>query len=166
MSNPFQLVWRDSSGKVLERMTFPITYPGVVTDSFLLSLQSSAASNLTFESLINVAFYLIGSDVGMVQGRWPYITDAYGDASDTVTGGFEASFDNGLTWSRFSKTVGWQADPTTWITLPAASVGFAGVAGQISALESARLMVRYVIPPSVNIARALDISIAVDCDIV
>ena len=71
MANPFYLIWQEGT-TVLEgyangdwidgQLTFPIVFPGVTTAAQALSLSSSASVNLTFETLINVAFYLTGSD--------------------------------------------------------------------------------------------------------
>jgi hypothetical protein len=129
MAKPFYLIWQEGT-TVLEgydganwidgQLTFPIVFPGITTTPLALSLSSSASVNLTFETLINVAFYLTGSDAPTVQGEWPYITDAYGNATASVTGGVEISFDNGLTWNRFSNTVGLESTP---LHMAAASSG-------------------------------------------
>jgi hypothetical protein len=175
MAKPFYLIWQEGT-TVLEgydganwidgQLTFPIVFPGVTTTLLALSLSSSASVNLTFETLINVAFYLTGSDAPTVQGEWPYITDAYGNATASVTGGVEISFDNGLTWNRFSNTVGLESTPSTWLPLPQEAVGSVGTAGQIGAFDTAHMLVRYVIPPSVSLTKVLDVQLQVDCDVV
>jgi hypothetical protein len=175
MANPFYLIWQEGS-TVLEgysngdwidgQLTFPIVFPGVTTPAQALSLSSSASTNLTFETLINVAFYLTGSDAPVVQDEWPYLTDAYGNATPAVTGGVEISFDNGLTWNRFSNTVGLASTPSTWLALPQEAVGSVGTAGQIGAFDTAHMLVRYVIPPSVTLTKILDVQLQVDCDVV
>jgi hypothetical protein len=175
MANPFYLIWQqgstvvegfDGTNFIDGQMGFPISFPGTTTDAQAVSLRSSAQINQTFETLVNVAFYLNGSDAAMVQGQWPYIEDAYGNPSAEVTGGFEVSFDNGGSWTRFSNTVGLKSTPSTWLEMPQSAVGSVGLAGQIGAFDTARMLVRFVIPPSVNLSRILDIQLAVDCDVI
>jgi hypothetical protein len=83
-----------------------------------------------------------------------------------VTGGVEISFDNGLTWNRFSNTVGLARTPSTWLVLPQEAVGSVGTAGQIGAFDTAHMLVRYVIPPSVTLTKILDVQLQIDCDVV
>jgi hypothetical protein len=73
---------------------------------------------------------------------------------------------NGLTWNRFSNTVGLQSTPSTWLPLPQEAVGSVGTAGQIGAFDTAHMLVRYVIPPSVSLTKVLDVQLQVDCDVV
>jgi hypothetical protein len=175
MAAPFYLIWKSNSVLLAGyntpmwldgELTFPIIFPGTTTAAQNLALSSSAATNQTFETLINVAFYLSGTDVPVVQGQWPYLLDAYGNSTSVVTGGFEISFNNGLTWSRFSNEVGLGDSPSTWLPLPQEAVGSVGTAGQIGAFDTAHMLVRYVIPPAVSLTKVLDIRLEVGCEVV
>lgn len=175
MANPFYLIWQQA-GTLLRgndgvqwvdgELGYPIVYPGVTTNAQNLTLQSSAAFNLGLDTLINVCFFLTGSDVAMVQEEWPYLGDAYIPARPETNGGFEISFDNGSTWIRFNKTTGYQADRSTWIPLSELAVGSSGFAGVISPYDSASVAVRFVIPPGVTISKILDIQLSVDFEVV
>jgi hypothetical protein len=160
----FNLVWSQNSENI-SQLTFPITFPGVTTDGLPVLLLTSAALNQTFETLTSVAFYLIGSDVPVVQGEWPYLGNAYSPARPDLNGGFEISFDGGNTWKRFNKTLGWQSDRSTWISLDQEAIGSAGFTGQLGPYDVANLVVRYVIPPGVTLSKILDVQLAVGCEV-
>lgn len=174
MFKPFYLVWQsatavvkgyDGTNWIDGQLAFPILFPGVTSDAVALTLSTSAGINQTFETLTNVAFYLTGSDASMVQGTWPYLTDPLGNVTAQATGGVEISFDDGLTWSRFSNSVGLAGHPSTWLALPQSAVGSVGLPGQLGAFDAAHIQVRLVIPPSVSLARVLDIQLTIDCDV-
>jgi len=169
MTNPFYLIWRqngtliqgyDGTAWVSTGLTFPIIFPGTTTDGQAISLQTSAAINGTFETLISVGFYLVGSDVPAVQNEWPYLGDVYTPTRPEMSGGFEISFDGGSTWTRFSKTVGVESNRSTWIPLSELAIGSTGIAGQLGAFDAANLLVRYVVPPQVTLTKVLDIQLA------
>lgn len=171
---PFYLVWGqntnmlkgfDGQNWVEGQLTFPISFPGDVSDPQFFSLQSSAAKNQTFETLIGVGFYLIGADVAAVQGEWPYLGNSYSPARPDFNGGIEISFDGGLSWIRFTTTAGWKADRSTWIPLPEIALGAAGLAGQLSPYDIASLTIRYVLPPNLSMNKVLDVQLAVGFEI-
>jgi hypothetical protein len=174
MANPFYLIWQQNgqllrgyqNGEWVEgQLTFPIAFPGVTTDPQIITLQTSAAANQTYETLVDVGFYLVGSDVAMVQGQWPYLGDTYTPPQAQLNGGFEISFDGGNTWTLFTNTAGVANQPSTWIPLVATAIGSNGVNGQLGAFDVATLNVRYVIPPQVNLTKVLDVQLAAGFDI-
>lgn len=172
---PFSLVWKrgdqvlrgpDGLTRVEGRAEFPITFPGRVAEAVPLLLGSSARDSHTFETLTNVRFYLTGTDVPTVQGLWPSVGDAFTPARPELNGGFELSFDQGRSWTRFSPTVGNEAVPATWVPLPAIAVGLNGIDGQLGPFDQAHLLVRYAVPSLIVDFKVFDIQLAVDCDIV
>jgi hypothetical protein len=172
---PFYLIWQrddlllrgfDGQAWVDGKAVFPITFPGRKTAVLPVTLRSSARDSHTFETLSDVRFYLTGTDVPLVQGTWPYYGNAFTPARPELNGGFEVSFDGGRLWTRFSRDVGYEADPATWVSLPALAVGLNGIAGQLGPFDQAHLLVRYVVPPQAIDFKVLDLQLAVDCDIV
>lgn len=171
----FYLIWQygesllrgyENGGWVENKLSFRISFPGRVSDALPVTLRSSARDSHTFETLKAVKFYLTGSDVPVVQEQWPYLGNAFNPARAELNGGFELSFDGGRTWNRFSREVGYEKNPATWLDLPSNAVGAGAVAGQLGPFDRARLLVRYVIPPKVDLFKVLDIQLAVDFDIV
>ena len=171
---PFYLVWGQNSAQlkgydgqqwVEGQLAFPVSFPGDTTDPQFITLQSSAAKNQTFETLIGVGFYLIGADAPMVQTQWPYLGNGYSPARPSLNGGFEISFDGGQSWTRFTTSVGWQQNRSTWIPLPQIAIGSVGLAGQLSPYDVAHLAVRYVLPPNLSLNKVLDVQLAVGFEI-
>lgn len=147
-------------------LTFPIAFPGAPSQTDIITLQSSASSEGSLETFRNVKLYLTGdpADIAVVQGLWPNLGNAYTPPRTEMNGGFEISFD-GSNFIRFSKTVGWEADPSTWITLPAISVGQQGQAGILGAFDTAQFYVRYVIPSVAGVYKTFNLQLAADADI-
>ena len=86
-------------------------------------------------------FYLTGDadDLTLVQKTWPNLGFAYNPPRPELNGGFQISFD-GINWTTFSIKdptltgsvgAGDQNDPTTWILLPASSIGVNGQDGTL-----------------------------------
>lgn len=145
---------------------FPITFPGRSTEALPLGLRSSARETQTFETLTSVRLYLAGADVPIVQELWPSYGDAHSPARPELNGGFELSFDGGRSWTRFSKTVGYAPDPSTWVLLPACALGLDGQDGILKPFDRAHLLARYVVPPQADQYRVFDIRLMVDVDVV
>lgn len=158
-SNPD--VWLDGN------LTFPIAFPGAPSATEVITLQTSSAAEGTLETFKNIRLYLTGdpADIAVVQGLWPTFGDAYTPARPEMNGGFEVSFD-GSNYIRFSNQVGWEDDPTTWITLPATAIGLNGADGTLGPYDTARMYVRYVIPSVASVYKTFNIQLAADVDIV
>ena len=58
-----------------------------------------------------------------------------------------------------------QNDPSTLILLPASAIGSDGQDGVLGPYDQATFYLRFVIPPTAALFKALDIQLAVDCDI-
>lgn len=147
-------------------LVFPIAFPGGPSATETITLQSSSSAEGTLETFRDVKLYLTGdpADIAVVQGLWPYIGDAYIPSRDEMNGGLEISFD-GSNFLRFSKEVGYEADPSTWITLPAMSIGQNGQNGVLGAYDTAEFYVRYIIPTVASVYKTLNIQLAADADI-
>jgi hypothetical protein len=172
---PSYLIW-SQNGTILRgyqsgawvngSLVYPIAFQGSASATESITLQSSAASGGSLETFRNVKLYLTGDpgDIAVVQGVWPYFGNAYSPPRPEMNGGFEISFD-GSTFIRFSKEVGYEADPNTWITLPALSMGQGGADGVLGAFQAAQIYVRYTVPSVASVYKTLNIQLAVDCDI-
>lgn len=165
MPAPFQLVWSDVSNNVLNGASFPIGFPGTTSVPQQLQVKSNAAALQTFETLTNVKLFLTGDadDINIVQNIWPTLG---GNTRPELNGGVEISFDFGRTYTRFDATHGAEADISTWIQLPVEAVGSAGAAQTLGAFDVAHLILRYVIPPGATQFEKLNISLALDFDII
>ena len=157
----------------------PLGFPGQITQPQEILLTTSAQSDQTYESLKQVSFYLTGNpdDIAEVQTVWPY---AGGLAPDNthlrpdLDGGLELSFDSGRTWTRFAYlasnadggNLGWESDPSTWLELPAESVGLGGADGVLEPFDTATLLLRLVVPPSAVNYHVYRIALGVGCDII
>jgi len=171
---PFFLIWnkniellRGMEGEdwVDGQLTFPISFPGTTLDGQQLTLRTSAAASSTFETLTNVGFYLTGEDAPIVQGAWPYLGENYSPKRPDLNGGFEISFDDGHSWTRFTNNAGLKTDRDSWIPLAQEAVGSAGIAGRLGPYDVANLVVRYVIPPSITLSKVLDVQLTVGFEI-
>jgi hypothetical protein len=163
------LTGQDSSGNwINNNETFAINYPGNMTEAHILNVYSSAQINKTYNTLINVKLYLTGDaeSLQIVQEFWPILGNGYVPFRTNLNGGFEISFDGGSNYTRFSTSVGYQQDPSTWITLPAISVGINGQDGVLGAFDIATLIVRFVIPPGSVEFQKLNIGLALDFDVI
>jgi hypothetical protein len=147
-------------------LVFPIAFPGAPSETEVVTLQSSASSEGSLETFRNVKLYLTGdpADVAVVQTVWPYLGDAYSPARPEMNGGLEISFD-GSNYTRFSKQVGYEGDPSTWITLPALSIGQNGQDGVLGAYDTAQFYIRYTIPAVTNVYNTFKLQLAADVDI-
>ena len=172
---PFYLIWKrgdtllrgyEESAWVDGSLVFPITFPGRTSAAVPITLQSSARDTRTFETLQNIRLYLTGTDVSLVQETWPYYGDTCTPSRPELNGGFEVSFDHGRSWTRFSKTVGYEPDPSTWVSIPTTAVGLSGLTGQLGPFDQAHLLVRYTVPQQTTVFKVLDIQLAADFDVV
>lgn len=185
MSAPFNLIWSQNgsiirgyqNGAYVEgSLVFPVTFPGKITDPLTITLRSSAQANGTLDILSGVKLYLTGNadDLATVQSSWPNLGFAYNPPRNEMNGGLQVSFD-GSNWTTFSKKqsgvsgsvgVGDQADPITWILLPATAIGTGASNGVLGPYDMATMYLRYVIPATASTFKVFNISVAVDCDIV
>jgi hypothetical protein len=165
MSTPFSLIWSDVSNNVLTKSWFPIGFPGTNSPPLQLQVGTNTTSLSTFNTLIDVAFYLTGdiTDIDTIQNEWPTLG---GSTRPELSGGLDISFDFGSTYIRFDSTHGVESDPTTWITLPAEAVGIQGADGILGAFDLAHLLVRVVVPPNVTEFKKFDIRLALGFDII
>jgi hypothetical protein len=149
-------------------LVFPVSFPGQVSIPQSATLRSSARDTNTLETLVGVKVYLTGlaADIAIVQSQWPYLGNAFTPARPELNGGVEISFDQGRSYTRFSNEVGLEATPSTWITLPAISVGLNGIAGQLGPFDQAHMLVRFNIPQGATLYKVPDIRIAADFDII
>lgn len=165
MSAPFQLVWTDEFNVPLSAESFAISFPGNVSEARQIQVQSNAAALQTFETLINVKFFLTGdpNDVNIVQNIWPNLG---GITNPQLNGGVDISFNFGQSFIRFDSTHGSEADPTTWIPLPVEAVGSQGAAETLGAFDTAHMIVRYVIPPGATQFKKLKVRLSLGFDII
>jgi hypothetical protein len=163
-TSPFQLVWSNSFNIPITTAGFPVGFPGTTSTANLLEVASNAIAMGTFESLVGVGFFLVGDadDINTVQFVWPTLG---GVSQPQLNGGVDISFDSGQTYTRFDPTNGVQANPSTWISLPAIAVGSQGAAETIGAFDIAHFIVRYVIPPGATQFGILNISLGLGFDI-
>ena len=91
-----------------QELALGVVFPGMVSDPKQLRLRSSCGMSGSPEILSNLRLYLTGDPAAAspVQNQWP------------PDGGVEISFDAGVTWIRFTATVGNEADPATWAQVP------------------------------------------------
>jgi hypothetical protein len=148
-------------------LVFPIAFPGSPSVTEVITLQSSASEQGSLETFKNVKLYLTGdpADIAVVQGLWPTLGNAYTPARPEMNGGLEISFD-GSTFTRFSNSVGLESDPSTWITLPAISIGQNGADGVLGAYDTAAMYVRYAVPSVASVYKTFNLQLAADADII
>jgi hypothetical protein len=165
MTTPFQLVWSDVSNNILTQSGFPIGFPGTSSQPLQLQLATNAVALGTFEILTNVAFYLTGDseDVNIVQSIWTTLGDINHPERN---GGLDISFDFGSTYIRFDQEHGMESDPTTWIILPAESVGAQGSDGILGAFDTAHFLVRMIIPSGATQFEKLNLKLSLGFDII
>jgi hypothetical protein len=173
--NDFYLIWTYNtqevtgynSGWVNNPVYFPISYPGITTGVYSMTLQSSALSTGTMETVTNVSFYLDGDalDLQIVRDLWTVLGNVAVPSRPELSGGVEISFDNGNTFTRFDSNVGNKNLPETWIPLPASATS-SGIAGQIGPYDIATMLVRWVIPPGATEYKLFQVGVNVDCDVI
>ena len=152
MSQPHGIIhlqWQAANGDLLhaiDNTTYQVTdrdlslgvaYPNLVTVPQAVLLRSSASFHDSDEVLTNIRIYLTGDPgvVKMLQEQWPM-----------QGGGLEISFNDGVSWSRFSSGCGYASNPDTWIPLPGQAVSSVARAGQLGPLDTARILIRAQIP--------------------
>lgn len=164
MPTPFKLIWSDISNNILSAGFFPVAFPGIVNQPQQLQVQSNASALQTFNTLVNVKFFVTGNpdDVNVVQNIWPTLG---GTTKPELNGGLDISFDFGRTYIRFDPKNGVESKPKTWIPLPAEAIGTSGADQTIGAFDTAHLIVRYIIPPGANQYKKFNIQLALDFDI-
>jgi hypothetical protein len=133
-----------------------ITFPSNSTAPVNVRMSSSSHDLQTFDTFRNVKLYLTGdpNQIATVQGLWP-----------TQGGGLFISYDGGKTYTPFTTTYGYEADPTTWVLLPAVAVGLGGLNGILGPFDSANLVLKYVIPEQADQYQIYDIQLTADFDV-
>lgn len=169
----FYLTWQqngtvirgfDGAQEVNGSLFMPISFPGSIGMQQAITLSTSALQDGTFDTLQGVKLYLTGDpdDVNTVQMIWPYLNNQRQD----LNGGLEISFDNWVSVTRFDKYNGNFADPSTWIVLPAKSIGLYGIDGTLGAFDTAHIMIRYTVPPGADQNQVMNIWLEADFDVV
>lgn len=132
-----------------------ISFPNKNTDPLPISLSSNARQLQTFDTLTNVKLYLVGDpdQINTLQVIWP-----------SLGGGLQISFDGGRTYNTFSTTYGYQTNSSTWILLPAESIGLNGIDGILGAFDSANFLLKYSIPEQATQYQIYNISLTADWD--
>lgn len=171
----FYIIW-SKSGSVLRgydagaevdgSAIYPVAFPGTYSETEAITMATSAGAARTLESLTNLKLFLTGSDVNPVQTVWPELGSQFTPPRPDYNGGFEISFDQGRNYTRFDSTHGLASDPSTWITVPAISIGEGAVDGKLGPFDRATFYVRFRIPPAVDNFKLLDIQLAAGFDIV
>jgi hypothetical protein len=133
-----------------------ITFPSNSTTPVNVRMSSSSHDLQTFDTFRNVKLYLTGDpdQIAIIQGLWP-----------TQGGGLFISYDGGKTYTPFTTTYGYQADPTTWVLLPAVAVGLGGLNGVLGPFDSANLVLKYVIPEQANQYDIYNVQLTADFDV-
>jgi hypothetical protein len=133
-----------------------ITFPTQSTVPINVRMSSSSHDLGTFDTFRNVKLYLTGAanQIAIVQGLWP-----------TQGGGLLISYDGGKTYTPFTTTYGYEADPTTWVLLPAVAVGLGGHDGILGPFDSANLVLKYVIPEQATQYDIYDVQLTADFDV-
>lgn len=133
-----------------------ISFPGNSTIPISISMASSARGLQTFDTLRNTKLYLTGdpTQIATIQTVWP-----------PLGGGLFISYDGGKTYTAFSSTYGYQADPTTWPLVPAVSIGLNGEDGVLGPFDSAMFVLKFVIPEAATQYQIYDIALTADFDV-
>lgn len=133
-----------------------ISFPSNQTIPINVRMSSSSHDLQTFDTFIKVKLFLTGDpdEINTVQAIWP-----------TQGGGFQISYDGGKTYTTFTITYGYEANPATWVLLPASSIGLGGADGILGPFDSANLVIKYVIPEQANQYQIYDIQLTADFDI-
>ena len=149
-------------------LTFDINYPGKVTEGHVITVMSSAQVNKTYNNLVNVKVYLSGDplSVKIIQELWPTLGNGYNPQRTNLNGGLEISFDGGRNYTRFDVNNGYALQPSTWLVLPGVSMGTGGQDGVLGAFNIATFILRFTIPPGAVEFQKLNVSIALDFDVI
>jgi len=150
---------------LIEGVLFPAQYSEVftivlrnpATDYRLAAQLSGASVSGNVQTYANIRLYLTGDSAAEVQTVWP-----------ALDGGYEISFNQGLTWIRFDTTHGLESDPSTWIPLPGCAVADGAPDGQLGPfppLNQATLQVRVKVPFNVSQFGLYKLSLGIDLDI-
>lgn len=161
----FYLVWTQGTGVLIGKVNGVfqqneavqgISFPGQQTTPLNVRMASSASQLQTFDTLRNVRFYLTGNpdEIAIVKTVWT-----------TQGGGYYISYDGGKTYNQFNTTYGYKADPSTWVLMPAEAVGLNGQDGVLGPLDSANLVLQYIIPAQATQYQIYDIALTCDFDV-
>lgn len=113
----------------------------------------------TAETLVNVRLYLSMPEAAsqVLLDEWPL-----------AGAGVEISFDQGVSWTRFSRTCGYEGDPSTWIPLPGRAVcetANDGELGPFAPYNRATLQLRVRTPKNTAAYGIYTFSLVPDCDV-
>lgn len=159
------LVWTQGSGVLIGRVNLVfqeneaiagISFPNNETIPINVRMASSAHDLQTFDTFRNVKLYLTGDpdQINTVQTVWP-----------SQGGGLFISYDGGRSYTVFSPTYGLESDPSTWVLLPAKSIGLGGQDGILGPFDSANFVLKYVIPEQATQFQIYDIALTADFDV-
>lgn len=153
---PNILIGQSGSTFVRGQALLGIIFPNEATQPINIQLASSAREQQTFDTLRNVKLYLTGDpdQIATVQTVWPL-----------SGGGLQISFDGGRSYKTFSTAYGYEADPSSWVTLPAISIGLNGTDGTLGAFDSANILMKYVIPENADQFAIYNVSLTADFDV-
>lgn len=158
------LVWTQGNGVLIGRVNLVfqeneaiqgISFPNNETIPVNVRMASSAHDLHTFDTLRNVKLFLTGpaNQIATVQGVWP-----------TQGGGLFISYDGGRSYTPFSTSYGYEADPSTWVLLPATSIGLGGQDGILGPFDSANFVLKYIIPEQATQFQVYDVALTADFD--
>lgn len=162
----FYLVWTQGSTVLVGKTNLVfgeteaiqgISFPSNETIPVNVRMASSARDHQSFDTLRSVKLYLTGDpdQIATVQSVWP-----------SQGGGLKISYDGGRSYTTFTTTYGYEANPATWILLPAQSIGLGGADGILGPFDSANLVLKYAIPQQANQFQVYDVALTADFDVV
>jgi len=105
----------------------------------------------------NIRLYLTGDSAAQVQQVWP-----------ALGGGYEISFDQGITWTLFDSDHGLESDPSTWVALKGSAVALGAPDGQLGPFpptNQAVLQLRLRVPFGVAQFGQYRLSLGIDLDV-
>lgn len=157
----YKVIWTVNDVVSTSSTYLDVSYPSTTSKPISLVIASPAANTNTTEILTNVKFYLDGSDATLLES-WASISGT----ESSLNGGVEISFDNGITWTRFSSTIGKKSDTSTWVILPAVAISSLATDGQLMSYDRGKLLLRVIVPPSFSDYRIISFLLGTDFDVV
>ena len=165
---PLHVMWEDASGNLVHgfdsvngvwvdrQFALGLAFTDAPGNAVTVQFRSSASFLQSPETLINVRLYLTGQNsdtVSLLATQWP------------PAAGLDISFDNGMSWTRFSSNAGNANDPATWIPMPGVAVSSVALAGRIGPNDVASAMLRLTVDPSATEFGVYLFQIGIDFDV-
>ena len=165
---PLHVMWEDASGNIVhgfdpvngvwvdQPFISGLAFTDAPGGAVMVQFRSSASFLQSPETLLNVRLYLTGQDPGtlnLLATQWP------------PAAGLDISFDNGVSWTRFSITAGNANDSTTWIPMPGAAVSSVAPDGQIGPNDVATATLRLTVAPGTTDFGIYLFQIGIDFDV-